>query len=256
MALHMQKDPPAVVVMQSPKLPSSPPHSADTLERIEAKLDRIDRALAPLAALASAPAIAGAAVDAFDQGVQGQEAQLDARLHAVFELLERISRPSTMAMLGRAVDMLEALPALVATATDAVDELADPDGLDIHGRLEAAMSLLRRMTHPETLRLLEHLLDQVTNPEPVRTGIPMLDAHATQDMGMETLTREGLQLVGQVVVFLRHAQAQGGRRLGLLGLLKALRDPSTQRAVGFAMSVLEGLGQALDGRPDPRSLPA
>lgn len=242
--------------MQPPKPSSRPASTLEVLERIEAKLDRLDRTLAPLSALTEAPALVGTAVDAFDHAVQGQESRLDARLHGAVELLERISRPQTLATLQRAVDLLEALPALLATAADTLDEGAGPEGMNLHGRVEAGMALLGRATDPETLRLLGHVLGQLTDPPPVRTGVPALDAHAAKDMGMETLTREGMQLAGHLVVFLRHAQAQGDRRLGLFGLLKALRDPNTQRALGFAVSVLEGLGQSLDGKPEPKSLPA
>jgi hypothetical protein len=164
------------------------------------------------------------------------------------ELLERISRPSTLAMLHKAVDMAEAMPGLLSTAVDAVDDLADPDGMDLHGRVEATMQLLGQLTHPKTLSLLRELVAQVSDPTPVATGVPALDAYAAEGVSMEQLTREGLQLVGQVVVFLRHAQAQGERRLSPWGLLKALRDPHTQRAVGFAMSFLESFGRALDGQ--------
>lgn len=233
--------------MQPPKTMLRPPSSNDVLERIEAKLDRIERVLGPLSVLAEAPAIAGTALETLDDRAHGQEAQLDARMRGAVELLERVSRPQTLAMLNRAVDIAESLPGLVATAGDTIDDLADPEQLNIHGRIEAAMALLGRMTHPKTLGVITSLLDQVTNPDPVETGIPALDAFAKQGMSMEQLTREGLQLVGQVVVFLRHAQASGERRLGVFGLLKALRDPNTQRAVGFAMSFLEGFGQALEG---------
>ncbi len=236
--------------MQPPKLSSRPPSTLEVLERIEAKLDRLERAVGPLA---DAPAIAGTAIDALDDMVRGEEAQIDARLHGAMALLERISRPQTLETLQRAVDMLESLPALVSTAVDAVDDVAGSEGVDLHGRLEAAMSLLGRMTDPRTLGLLERILEQVTDPTPVRTGVPLLDAHATD---MEQLTREGLQLAGQMAMFLRHAQSSGDRRLGVFGMLKALRDPNAQRAMGFAMSVLEGFGQALEGQPPHRSLPA
>lgn len=242
--------------MQPPTLSSRPPTQLEVLERIEAKLDRLERALGPLAMLGELPGVAGTAVETLDDRVRGQEPELDARLRGAVELLERISRPRTLAMLHQAVDVLEAAPALLSTAVDAIDDVADPDGLNLHGRVEVASKLLGQITKPKTMELLRNLLDQLTDPTPVVTGVPALDAYAAQGVSMEQLTREGLQLVGQVVVFLRHAQAQGERRLGPWGLLKALRDPHTQRALGFAISVLEGFGQALDGQaPAPRTPP-
>lgn len=228
----------------------------EVLERIEAKLDRLDRVLGPLAALGDAPAVVGTALEALDDRARGREPELDARLQGAVALLERISRPGTLERLQQVVDVFESLPGLVATAVDAVDDAADPSGLDLHGRMEAGMKLLAQLTHPKTLALLQHLLVHVTDPTPVSTGVPALDAYAAQGVNMEQLTREGLQLVGQVVVFLRHAQAQGERRLGLFGLAKALRDPHVQRAMGFAMSFLESFGEALDGTISQKSLPA
>ncbi|MEX1369329.1 MAG: DUF1641 domain-containing protein [Nannocystaceae bacterium] len=242
--------------MQPPQATPRLPSTADTLARIEAKLDRLERVLGPLEALAEAPAVAATAMETVDSLAQGQEPELDGRLRGAVALLERISRPQTLAMLERAVELAESLPDLLSTATDTIDGMVDPEGTDLHGRIEAGMRLLARASHPDTLHLITELLAQITDPEPVQTGIPLLDAHAKDGMGMEQLTRQGLQLVGQTVVFLRHAQASGERRLGLFGLLKAMRDPSTQRAVGFAMSVLEGFGQALDGTGLPKQLRA
>ena len=242
--------------MQPPTLPSRPPNTLEVLERIEAKLERIERVLGPLAALGEAPAVVGTALETFDASARGRELELDARLHGAVVLLERISRPGTLELLQKAVDVAESLPGLVATAVDAVDDAVDPAGLDLHGRMEAGMRLLAQLTHPKTLTLLQHLLGHVTDPTPVSTGVPALDAYAAQGVNMEQLTREGLQLIGQVVVFLRHAQATGERRLGLFGVAKALRDPHVQRAVGFAMSFLESFGKALDGTAPKKSLPA
>lgn len=240
--------------MKPPNTPLRPPSTADTLARIEAKLDRLERALGPLSVLAEAPAMAGTALEAIDDVARGQEANFDARMRGAVEVLERISRPQTLAMLNRVVDIAESVPGLVATAVDSIDDVADPDATDIHGRIEAGVALLGRLTHPDTLKTVTGLLDQVTNPAPVETGIPVLDAYASDGMSMEQLAREGLQLIGQVVVFMRHAQANGERKVGVLGLLKALRDPNTQRAMGFAMSFLEGFGQALEGSAPPKQL--
>jgi len=244
----------------SATLSSRPPNTLEVLERIEAKLDRLERVLGPLSALGDVPAVIGTAVETLDDRARGQEAELDARLRGAVALLERLSRPGTLERLHQAVDVVESLPTLLATAVDAIDDVADPAGLDLHGRVEAGMKLLAQLTQPKTLDLLRHLLGHVTDPTPVATGVPALDAYAAQGVNMEQLTREGLQLIGQVVVFLRHAQARGERRVGLLGAAKALRDPHVQRAVGFALSFLEGFGQALDGtppeRPDPKRLPA
>ncbi|MCA9706405.1 MAG: DUF1641 domain-containing protein [Myxococcales bacterium] len=226
--------------MQPPKLSPRPPSSLDALERIEAKLDRLDRALGPLALLGEAPAVASTAVDAFDEHFRGDEARLDARLRGAVVLLERISRPQTLAMLQQAVDLLESLPALLATGVDAVDEAAETVG--IHGRVEAAVSLLGRLTDPKALRLLEQVLG------------PLLDAPQAAGASAETVAREGVDLAGRVMASLRHARAQGERRVGLLGLLRALRDPGTQRALGFALDALESFGRALDSTP--KSLPA
>lgn len=242
--------------MQPPNDSSRPPNTLEVLERIEAKLDRLERVLGPLAALGDVPAVVGTALETLDAGARGQEPELDARLRGSVALLERISRPGTLELLHKAVDVAESLPGLVATAVDAVDEAAAPTGFDLHGRVEAGIKLLAQLTDPETLTLLQHLLGHVTDPTPVSTGVPALDAYAAQGVNMEQLTREGLQLVGQVVVFLRHAQATGERRLGLFGVAKALRDPHVQRAVGFAMSFLESFGRALDGTTPKKSLPA
>lgn len=199
--------------MQPPSFSSRPPNQLEVLERIEAKLDRLERTLGPLAMLGELPAVAGTALETLDDRARGHEPELDARLRGAVELLERISRPGTLALLHQAVDMVEALPGLVSTAVDTVDDAAGD--VDLHGRVEAALKLLGQLTRPQTL-----------------------------------------QMVGQLLGPLQQAHAQGERRVTAWGLLKALRDPHAQRAAGFLVSVLEGLGKDLEAhdRTPPKPL--
>jgi len=198
--------------MQLPKTPLRLPSTPEILARIEAKLDRLDRVLGPLS---EASAVAAVAVDSVDELARGQEAEVDARMKGAVQLLERISRPETLAMLTKAVDIAESMPGVVATAVDSVDELANVHGDDLRGRLEAGATLLNQLTLPKTSQLIEQVLGG------------LLEAEAAKE-----------------------------RRLGFFGLLKALREPHTQRAVGFAVSFLESFGQALDRKRPNKSLRA
>lgn len=193
--------------MQPPSLSSRPPNTHEVLERIEAKLDRLERTLGPLAILGELPAVAGTALETLDDRVRGREPDVDARLRGAVSLLERVSRPETLRLLHGAVDLVEALPGLVSTAVDTIDDAADPESLDLHGRVEAGMKLLGQLTQPKTLALM-----------------------------------------GQAVGFLRRAETLGERRSSAWGLFKALREPHAQRALGFAVDMLERFGQALDGQ--------
>ncbi len=202
--------------MTHPTVPR-PSTTAETLQRLEDKLDRLERTLGPLAGLAEqAPAVVAAATDAVDARLGEGAADFDARLRAVGGLLERVSRPQTLATLHGLVRVLDSAPGLLAALVDALDAAAG--GLALDERVTAVLGLLHEASEPQTLR-------------------------------------DRSQVVRRLLGHLRAAEQASERRVGLWGLLRSLRDPDTQRAIGFALHLIEGLGRDLSQLPS-RSLPA
>ncbi|MGF1469762.1 MAG: DUF1641 domain-containing protein [Sandaracinaceae bacterium] len=196
--------------------------SPDVLARIDARLARIEASLRRYDAIAEqAPAFVAAATDAFDEAAT-LAGRPDERMRRAASLLERLSRPETLDALETLVDALEAAPGLVATAVDAVDELAAEAARQGVG-LEALFEQL--------LRTMQGLTRFATSPE------------VQEFLGSDMMSEGALATLSEAARSLAAARAETERRVGVLGAIGALRDPEVQRAVGFAVTFAKGFGR-------------
>lgn len=138
-------------------------------------------------------------------------AQLDHLLARLDHLLHAIE--PVLPMLAKGPDM-------IATAVDTFDDLAAQGkrrGVDIDERMRLGLHLLERLTHPDTQRRLQVLLDRLPALEALA---PMLD---------------------EIPAAVGRAQREA-RPLGLFGVLGAMGDPAVKRSVGLALAVARQLG--------------
>jgi uncharacterized protein YjgD (DUF1641 family) len=198
---------------------------AALLERIDARLERIEARLALLDPLiGAAPGLLALAGDTVD-GFARELGDLDERLRALVALAERISRPDTLAQLHAALDLLDSSPSLLAIAVDAFDELA---------REAAARGLALERIVPELGRAIE-------------TALRMLSSgHVQHLLDSDLLTPGAIEAVGKAARALATAGQGPEAKLGLFGVLGALREPEVQRAVGFAIDVARRFGTNTD----------
>lgn len=260
--------------------PSAPP---DPLERIEARLARIEAMMTPLANVAAQlPQTAAVATDALDAWAQ-QDGQLDARLSEITKLAMRISEPATLKRLRAMIDHIDAMPDLVATGMDVLDEASG--ALELSERVTGLAKLVERASRPRTIAQATLLLEKLeTLPEVVATGLDAIDdwaaiqgasglnleqilaaarealkgvanlATAPQvrdllDSGL--LSPEALEPLGAVARAMAQTRSGPTPSVGMLGALSALRDPDVQRALGFVITLGRAFGQQVDA---PRAL--
>ncbi|MGB8332555.1 MAG: DUF1641 domain-containing protein, partial [Polyangiales bacterium] len=199
-----------------------------TLQRIEARLARLEQALEPLTkATDAAPALTSTAVDIIDDWAT-QVGDLDARMRSMSELLERLTRPEALAPLMVFVEMTEQAKPALATFTDIVDEMmarAAADGMEIERLVESTKNALLRLAQLATAREVQALLDS-----------GMLDPATLSTLG----------LAARAVA---DASERPVKRVGMFGALRAARQPSVQRALGFLITVAENLGENLGSAP-------
>ncbi len=212
----------------SPPFPAvAPPSDRALLERIEAKLDRIEARLARLdSVVEAAPGVLAIVGDTFDEWA-AQTGDVDDRVRALVRVVERITRPDTLAQVERALDLLEQLPGFVAMAGDVLDDLAKTQterGVDVekllHDLGRTVKGLLRLISSEQVQRLFES----------------------------DLLLPGAVQSLDVAARALAAAHAATEQRIGLLGALRSLRDPDVQRALGFALDVARRFGHAL-GQP-------
>jgi uncharacterized protein YjgD (DUF1641 family) len=199
-----------------------------TLRRIEARLERLEQAFEPIVqATTAAPALTSTAVDVIDEWAL-QHGDLDARLRTLSELLERLTRPETLAPLMAFVELTEQIKPAFATITDIIDETmaqAAAEGMEIERLVESTKNAVLRMAHLATAREVQALLDS-----------GMLDPAALSTLG----------LTARAVA---DASDRPAPRVGVLGAFRAARQPSVQRALGFLLKVAENLGENLSSDP-------
>lgn len=203
---------------------------AATLARIDARLDRLERTLAPFAELGrTAPDLAATVGDILDEQA-AKLGDVEYRVQALGDVLERLSRPDTLASLRKVVDLAESAPDLLATMTDVFDETmaeAEAEGLDLTHVIGDAKHLAMGLLRLTTSRELKALLSS-----------GMLDPKA-------------LGILGMVAKSTADAQETEPPRVGLVGVMRALGDADVQRATGFVLRIATSFGRAL-ARTDKR----
>jgi uncharacterized protein YjgD (DUF1641 family) len=204
---------------------SAAPTRADLLERIDARLERIEARLAKLdPVLDSLPGLVAMAGDTFDEFAR-ERGDLDDRLQGIVALVERVTRPETLAQLHLALDLLDSAPGLLAVAGDSFDELADE---------VAARGIPLEAIVPELRRTLDLVLQLVTNTQ------------IRQLLDSDLLLPGAIAALGTAARAMASAAQAPETRLGLLSTLSALREPEVQRAVGFAVDIARRFGSNVD----------
>lgn len=207
---------------------STPPTQAQLLERIDARLERIEARLAKLDPLLgplldAAPGALAMLGDTFDE-FSNELGDLDERLRAGLRLLERVTRPQTLAQLEAAIELLDAMPGAVAMLGDSFDELA---------REAAARGVPLDRIVPELGRTIAMLLELLTQEQ------------IQQLLSSDLLLPNAIEALATAARALAVAQYSGTEPLGLFGALAAMREPEVQRALGFALDVARRFGTNL-----------
>jgi hypothetical protein len=151
---------------------------------------------------------------------------LEGRLLATLERLER-----RIEHIEGAIHRLEGataqVPAVVATVTDIVDGIVErlaARGIDVDDRMRALLRAADHLTSPRALDALASILSSE------------ILAHQTTEV---------IGRMGRAVVTAEHE----ARPVGTWGLLRALRDPEIQRAVGFLVAMARRFGEELESVP-------
>lgn len=201
------------------------PSQAELLERIDARLERIEGRLAQLDPLLdAAPGLLATLGDGFDEFAT-ELGDLDERVRAALRLLERVTRPQTLAQLEAGLDLLESLPGLLAVLGDSFDEFASQ---------AAARGLPLERVVPELGRALESMWKLLTNEQ------------VQQLLESDLLLPGTIEVLGTAARALAVAHQAPTPSLGLFGALAALREPEVQSALGFAIDVARRFGTNID----------
>jgi uncharacterized protein YjgD (DUF1641 family) len=215
--------------------PALPPTGVEArLRAVEEKLGRIEAMLGRLdAADSGARALFAMGTDAVDRAAARDPAAAETRLRSLIGVLDRLSRPETVAQLEVALDVAEKLPAGLAIATDSIDRMAQSlgeRGVDLGDRFVTLFRLLERLTSPEILSVLEQ-------------GLQHHEA-ASRILSSGAFAPPALDIIGKLAGALAGA-AHDPPRIGLWGAMRAAGTAPVQHALGFAVSLAARFGAAI-----------
>ncbi len=211
------------------------------LDRILDRLDAIDHKLAALEHLSGlaglsgladqAPGFAAMVTDIADEkatAVEERGIDIAARTAAALALAERLTEPAVVEALNGFMDMAAQGKGFAAMLTDILDEnaigLAD-EGVDVtEGVARGTRAALKLGT---------------------MLGDREVDALHTL-MTSEVLAPEAVEVVSAAAQALVECQFVERKRIGLFGLMRAMREPDIQRSLDFLLGVARRFGKALE----------
>lgn len=197
--------------LEEPEVVAAINRLLDRIDALENTVETLNRVVK------EGPGFTAMATDIVDETIQraaDSGISVDDRLRNALTLAEKATDKDTVEAMGKAMDFAKEAPGFVAMVADMFDE--QMKGVDIDSRIRGLVSLTERVTDPG----------------------------ATEALG-KVLAPEALQTVGA----LGEALSEGARReidpVGLMGLMKKMRDPDVKRAMGFLLNVAKSLGQGL-----------
>lgn len=159
-----------------------------------------------------------------DQGQVDQLTRLERRLDALTTKLEQ-----TVAQANHATAQVTPAVATMVDTFDSIMSRLQTNGIDPEERLRSIVHAADQMTRPATMTALDALL-----------ASGLLDANA-------------LFVVGRLGAALAAVGGQPPQPVGMIGLLRGLRDPDIQRALGLLLAFGKQFGAGLT--PTAAALP-
>lgn len=228
-----------------------------TVQAIDKLLDRIDtleNAVANLSTIMDqGPGMLAMATDIADETYRKANSSgisLENRFNNALHIAEKLTAPAMVEKLDHLLQLVDQAPGLIAMTTDVVDDTyrrMSAQGINIENRLAVALNIAEKLTTPAMVEKLDNLL-QLADQAPglIAMTVDMVD----EEMGkvnnsridIPALLEVGKQLSSAVTKSRTMADAKVG---GIFSMLKTMRDPDRQRAIGYLMNIAKAFGQEL-----------
>ena len=226
------------------------------LNRLLQRLDSLEHSVSKLTEkVQQGPGMLSMMTDMADEAISSVNAKginFENRLQNLFQLADRLSHPETTKKLETLLGLADQLPGMTSMVTDMVDEgiqKAQENNIDIESRLHSALSLVEKLTEPETGAKIDQLL-QFTNQAPGLIAMTvdmvdevMLDSPLSDAKTM--LNPQTLAMLGKVGDALAQTQKEPVKKVSLMGFMRASRNPDLQKALGFLAKFGENFGKKI-----------
>ena len=255
--------------LEEPEVVAAINRLLDRIDALENTVETLNRVVK------EGPGFTAMATDIVDETIQraaDSGISVDDRLRNALTLAEKATDKDTVEAMGKAMDFAKEAPGFVAMVADMFDEqvrMAAGSGIDVESRLKGVLQLAVQLTEPKMLSSIQASLEMATEaPGFIAMVTDMFDeqmkggdidsrmrgllaltekvtdpgaAHALE----KVLAPEALQTVGALGEALSEGARQEIDPVGLMGLMKKMRDPDVKRAMGFLLNVAKSLGQGL-----------
>ena len=184
----------------------------NAIEHLLARIDTLEKAVDHLASLMEqAPGMAAMAADVVDEAARKAEARgvnVEEHLGVALQLAEKLTAPAMLEKLNFALDAMDQLPGMVSMAADVLDEAvrkSEARGVNVEERLDVALQLADKLTHPSMLDKLNMALDMADQaPGMVVMAADVLDETAQKLEARGVNLEERLDVALQLAEKLTH----------------------------------------------------
>lgn len=228
-----------------------------TVQAIDRLLDRIDtleKAVDNLTTMMhQGPGLVAMTMDMADEGYRQANSNgvsIENRLGAALQIAEKLTAPSMVEKLDSFLSFADQAPGLVAMTMDMVDDgyrQANSNGVSIENRLGAALQIAEKLTAPAMVEKLDGLLvlsDQA--PGLISMAMDVFDEEmrnlSANNIDVKALTG----LAQNMSAAVGEANKMPDTKVsGIFSMLRTMKDPDRQKAIGFFMNVAKAFGQKM-----------
>lgn len=212
----------------------------EMVERLDAVLKFADQA----------PGLMSIAADVADEAYRKADAsgvRIDERLGVALQLAEKLTAPEMLEKLDGVMQLSNQAPGMVSIVADMADEAyrqADEKGVNLDERLKVALYMAERLTEPSMVQKLDEILDLSERlPGMIAMSIDMFDDRMAQakEQGYDLKTLYEVSTNANHA--LTSARNEPTKKIGIFGILGALKDPDRQKGLGFLMNFLKYFGK-------------
>ena len=205
------------------------------LTRIEERLARLESMTSTtLAAGRSAVGIVTDTVDRQIAAAQSRGVDVDARATQALRLAERVTEPRVLDALGKAIDLLESAPHLVATLVDTADyalRTVQSKGIDVDARLANLLRASELLSSDKAVATLDATFSRI---DQIRT---VLESGILDPAAVAIVAKSGQALAA--------AASEPPDGVGAFGLVRAIGETEVRAATGLLIRFARRLGASL-----------
>ena len=201
-----------------------------------------------------APGLMAMTMDMVDDSIKSASANginIDERLGAALQIAEKLTAPEMVEKLDGLLTMANQAPGLMAMTMDMVDDgvkSASANGINIDERLGAALQIAEKLTAPEMVEKLDSMLTMANQaPGLISMAMDTFDDEMKHFSALDIDPGVFLEIASILSSSIKEAEHMPKAKVsGIFSMLKTMRDPDRQKAIGFMMNVAKAYGKRLN----------